>query len=387
VAANPGRAGESCVSEERATAATIHLGAIRHNFGEALRRAEGRGVIGVVKADAYGHGAAAVARTLVAAGCGRLAVLSVAEAASLRGAGVEVPILVLAGVYGAEEAETAVELGLTPVVHHARHQELLVAAARARERAIPVHVEVDTGMRRMGAPPAEAPALLESLAGEPALRLEGVFTHFARADESGLEPSLEQLVVFRRVLETARERGVDPGVVHAANSAGLLADEELAKALPEAGAVRPGLMLYGVRPAPHNDADLRPAMTLRARVVHVRRLRPGDSVGYGALFRARRAKRVATLALGYADGVPVAASNRGRVLIRGRRMPIAGRVSMDYVSVDCGDEAVSIGDEAVLFGESKGVHLPVEEAARAAGTIAYELLVRVGARVPRVVVE
>jgi alanine racemase len=370
---------------ERATAATIHLSAIRHNFGQALQRAAGRSLIGVVKADAYGHGAAPVAGALVRAGCGRLAVLCVAEAAVLRDAGLGVPILVLAGVHGAEDAETAVALGLTPVVHHSGHVELLAAAARARQRTLAVHVEVDTGMRRMGVPPADAPALLESIAAAPFLGLEGVFTHFARAEERDLEPSLEQLVVFRRVLEAVRERGIDPGIVHAANSAGLLAPPELAAALPEAGAARPGIMLYGVRPGAVGDAPLRAAMTLRARVVHVRRLRPGDGVGYGALYRARRATRVATLALGYADGVPVSASNRGRVVIRGRRMPFAGRVSMDYVSIDCGDEPVAVGDEAVLFGEAQGAAWSVEEAAAAADTIPYELLVRVGARVPRIV--
>ncbi len=372
---------------EQASAATIELGAIRHNLAVAARRAPGRAVIAVVKADAYGHGAVPVARTLVAAGCGRLAVHSVAEASALRDAGLEVPILVMGGVCGPAEAELAAAAGLVPAIHHAGHAELLARVARGRERALPVQVEVDTGMRRMGVPPSEAPALLESVAREPGLVLEGVYTHFARADELETESSLAQVAIFRRVLETARARGVDPGLVHAANSAGLLAGKELAEALPEAGAVRPGIMLYGVRPAPHLDVDLRPAMTLRTRVVHVRRLRPGDAVGYSAQYRARRATRVATLPLGYADGVPVSASNRGRVLIRGRRMPIAGRVSMDYVGVDCGDEPVSVGDEAVLFGAGDGRQLLVEEAAEAAGTIPYELLVRVGARVPRVFVE
>lgn len=367
--------------------ATIHLGAVRHNFAETRRRAAGRAVISVVKADAYGHGAAQVARALVDAGCPQLAVLSVDEAAALRDAGLRVPILVMAGVRDTAEAEAAVALDLTPVVHHAGQRDLLVQASQKAGRAgrpVPVHVEVDSGMRRMGVPPGEAPTLLESIAAEPGLRLAGAFTHLARADETDLSPSLEQLDLFRRVLDRVREQGVDPGVVHAVNSAGLLAGKELEDALPSAGAVRPGLMLYGVAPASHLQAELRPVMTLRARVAHVRKLRPGDAVGYSALYRAQRATRVATVPLGYADGVPVAASNRGRVLIRGRRMPIAGRVSMDYIGVDCGDEPVQIGDEAILFGDAR---LRVEEAAEAARTIAYELLVRVGARVPRVFVD
>jgi alanine racemase len=242
-------------------------------------------------------------------------------------------------------------------------------------------------MHRMGVAPEEALELLAAVDAEPGLRLEGVYTHFARADEPDLTHTLAQLAEFRRVLEAARERGIDPGLVHCAHSAGLLAGKRIFDALPEAGAVRPGLMLYGVHPASHLEAALRPAMTLRTRVAHLRRLRAGESVGYAALFRAERDTRVATLPIGYADGVPIAASNRGSVLIRGRRLPMIGRVSMDYVTVDAGDAPVEIGDEVILFGEGEAGRLPVEEAAAAAGTIAYELLVRVGARVPRNVEE
>jgi alanine racemase len=174
--------------------------------------------------------------------------------------------------------------------------------------------------------------------------------------------------------------------VHFANSAALLAGAALADALPDATHVRPGLMLFGVQPASHLAASLRPVLTLCTRVVQLHKVRSGEGVGYNARFRAARDTRVATLALGYADGVPVATSGRGAVLIRGQRFPIAGRVSMDYVSVDVGDAPVAPGDEALLFGASEQGALPVEEAAAAAGTIAYELLVRVASRVPRVFV-
>jgi len=371
---------------ERPTLAAIDLDAVRANFAEARRRAEGRMVIAVVKADAYGHGVMPVARTLCEAGCERLAVLSVEEGCELREAGFELPILVLGGVHG--DCELALERGLTPVLHHAGHLELVAKLARRRgERDGPlaVQVEVDTGMRRMGVPPEEAEALLVGVAEEPALWLEGVYTHLARADEPELAPTLEQLAAFRRVLAAARARGIAPPLVHCANSPGILVGRPLFEALPEANAVRPGLMLYGVLPAPHLEAELRPAMTLRTRVAHVRRLREGEAVGYAAFFRAQRPTRVATLPLGYADGVPVAASNRGSVMIGGRRHPIVGRVSMDFVTVDVGDAPVEIGDEAVLFGAGAAGRLPVEEAAEAARTISYELLVRVGTRVPRVV--
>ncbi len=221
----------------RPTVAGIHLDAVRANFAAAQRYARGRRVIAVVKADAYGHGAAPVSRALVEAGCEVFAVVSVGEAAVLRSAGIRAPILVLGGVHDATDAAAAVEHNLIPVVHHRGHLEILEDAARAGESAIPVHVEVDTGMSRMGVPAGEAPALLERVKRSASLELAGVYTHFARADEADLEPTLAQLAVFRDVLAACADRGVAPGLVHAANSAGLLAGAVLADALPAAGAV------------------------------------------------------------------------------------------------------------------------------------------------------
>jgi alanine racemase len=264
---------------ERPTLAVVDLEAVRANFAEARRRAEGRCVIAVVKADAYGHGATAVARTLLEAGCERLAVLSVEEGCELREAGLELPILLLGGLHG--DGELALEWGLTPVLHHAGHLERVAKLARRRDKRegpLAVQGEVDTGMRRMGVPTEDAEALLAGVAAEPALVLEGVYTHLARADEPDLAPTLEQLASFRRVLAAVRARGIEPPLVHCANSPGLLVGRRIFEALPEANAVRPGLMLYGVLPAPHLEAELRPAMTLRTRVAHVRRLRVGEAV-------------------------------------------------------------------------------------------------------------
>ena len=367
---------------ERRARAIVDLRAVRANFAEARRRAEGREVVAVVKADAYGHGAVPVARALAEAGCRRFAVATVPEAVALRDAGRDEPILVFGGVEDAAEAEAAGRLGLTPVVHGDAHvARLAEAAART---PIEVEVEVDTGMRRMGASPEAAPGLLAAVSAAPGLRLQGVYTHFARADEADLAPSLEQIALFRAVLDAARERGVEPAAVHAANSAALLAGKELADALPGDAAVRPELMLYGVCPAVHLDVSLVPAMTLIARVAQVHPLRAGETVGYSSHHRASVDTRVATLSVGYADGIPIAASNRGCVLLGGRRAPIVGRVSMDFVTVDVGDARVAVGDDAIVFGARGDAQLPVDEAAIAAGTISYELLVGVGARVPRV---
>lgn len=374
----------------RPTLARIDADALRANLAAIRERAPGREVIAVVKADAYGHGAPEVARILESAGVEQLAVLSVAEACALRDAGSERPILILAGVHDAEEAREAVARALVPVVHHEGGAALVARAAADAGCTGSVHVEVDTGMRRMGVAPGEAAALVARVAADPALALAGVFTHLARAEELDPAASLEQLALFSRLLATLRERGIDPGQVHAANSAGVLAWPAFADAAPATHAVRPGILLYGSNPAPHVDVAAEPVMTFATRVVHLRDVSPGDAVGYGALFRAPRRGRVATLAAGYADGVPRCAGEPGRppayVLVGNRRFPITGRVSMDYLTVFLDDEAadVALGDEAVLFGRSSGgATLRADELAAATGTIAYELFTRVGTRVPR----
>jgi alanine racemase len=382
------------VKEAGARTAWIDLGALRANVAFARELAAGRELIGVVKADAYGHGAVAIARALGEAGCERLAVLDVAEAAVLREARLSGPILLLGGVADAREAQLACALEVTPVIHHREGLARVLEAARGRSRPWPVQVEVDTGMHRMGIAAGEAPAFLAEVAAEAGLELEGVFTHFACADAREPAASLEQLAQFRHVLAQARERGVRPRCVHADNSAGLLTGAVLAQALPEANAVRPGLMLYGVRPAGHLDpaSRLRPVMSVRARVASVREVEAGAPVGYAATWRPRQRTRVATLPLGYADGVPWALANAGGVVwLAAARRPIVGRISMDYITVDIGTAQVAPGDEATFFGRvaepatTERVVLPVEQLAAAAGTIAYELLTRVGARVPRVV--
>ena len=365
------------------TVATIHLAAIQANFVEAKRLGE-RDVIAVIKADAYGHGATRVARAIVEAGCRRLAVATVSEAVPLREAEVEVPILVLGGASGVDESLAAVDLGLTPVIHHLGHVRILAQAAHTRGEILGVEVEVDTGMRRMGIPPEQAVGLLESIAAEPTLRLDGLYTHFARADELDPAPTIDQCRQFREVISEAEKRDISLGVLHAANSAGLLEGDGIAAVLPRLTATRPGLMLYGAAPTSHRVISLRPAMTLRTRVAHVREVKAGEAVGYSALYRARRDTRIATLFSGYAQGVPVSASGQGAVLIRGQKLPIVGRVSMDFTGVDVGRYPVEIGDEAIFFGEAQGdSRISVEEAAVAAQTIPYELLVRVGSRVRR----
>ena len=368
------------------TVAAVDLGALAHNFAVLRRRSGARRVIAVIKADAYGHGALRAARCLARAGCDHFAVASLGEVGALRRGGVGAPVLLLGGVHGPAEARAAIDLSAAPVVHAEREAAWLAEAARALGARARVHVEVDTGMRRLGVPPDEAPALVEKLSASPQLELAGLATHFARADEPDPAPTRAQLEVFSGVLEALAARGISPGSVHVANSAGLLAAQRWGEWVLHGQAVRPGLALYGVAPAPHlADPELHPVMTLRSRVVAVRRVRAGDEVGYGASWRAPGSGWIASVPIGYADGVPWSAANRGVLLIGGRRCPIAGRVSMDVTTAWLGEEVVAVGEEAVAFGVAAGgERLAIEEVARAAGTMPYELLVRVGARVPRV---
>ncbi len=379
--------GDATGERGRPTRAVVDLEAVAQNLGEVRRLAPGHGVIAVVKADAYGHGAQAVAQSLASAGCEALAVLSVDEAAALRDAGVGGPILVLGGVHDAPEAARAAELSLVPVVHRSEQLGLLAEAGRGRDAPIPFEVEVDTGMRRMGAAAEAVPDLLAHARTEPTLAAAGLFTHLACADDPDPASSREQLARFGALLAGLSPSGLLPPRIHVANSAGVLQAPDLAGAVPpEVNFVRPGLMLYGVCPAPHqaDRVSLHAAMTLQTEVVAVHAVRAGDPVGYGATHRAAEPGVVATAAAGYADGVPWSLGGCGEALLGGRRVPYAGRVSMDYVGLASGSGPARVGDEVVVFGRAAdGARLPVEDLAARARTLAYELLVRVGARVPR----
>jgi alanine racemase len=373
--------------------ATVDLAALRANFAFARELAGGRGVIAVVKADGYGHGGPEVARCLEAEGCGSLAVMTADEACALRESGIRGQILVLGGLGDGREARLAGEYALAPVVHGREGLALAREAAEPLDSVLDVHLEVDTGMRRMGSGPEEALMLAAAVGADSKLKLDGTYTHFASADAPDPKACLEQIGCFRDFLGALGGRGLDPGTVHAANSSALMAGSEILEALPEAGAVRPGLMLYGACSAAHEDPErrLKPVMSVRARVAAVRDLAAGDAVGYGSTWRAEGPTRIATLPLGYADGVLRSLSSRGEVWLAGERRPIVGRVSMDSVTVAVVDPRtpVAVGDPATFFGLAPegGPGIRVETQAEAGGTLAYELFVGVGDRVPRVYVD
>jgi alanine racemase len=359
--------------------ATVDLAAVRHNTAAIAELVAPAAVCAVVKADGYGHGAVAVSRAALDAGAQWLAVAAVDEGVELREAGIHAPILVLAEPPPVA-FDDAVAHRLTPVVYTAAAIEAVEAAASVHGRArVPVHLKVDTGMHRVGAAPADASALAEAVARSRHLRLEGLLTHLAVADEPDRDADTKaQVERFEEVRDALAARGIVPDVLHAANSAAAIAHESARYDL-----VRCGIALYGCAPSPAlaGRVDLRPALSLSAEVTFVKEVEAGEAVSYGWRYTCPERTVIATVPLGYADGVFRRLSAvGGEVVIGGRRCPMAGTVTMDQLMVDCGPGAdVKVGDEAVLLGAG----ITAEEWAERLDTISYEVVSRIGPRVPR----
>ena len=353
--------------------ARIDLGRLRSNY-RAVAALAARPVMPVVKADAYGHGAARIAREFEALGAPMLAVAYPEEGAALRRAGVRIPILVIAGCRPGEGALFVAE-GLTPAVSSPATLDGAVLAAQLKP-GLGVHLKVDTGMSRLGFPVTAATHVADRLA-EVGIELDGLMTHLASADEDALATE-SQLDRFDGVLSDLAGRGHRPRWVHAANSAGL------ACLRPSHTLVRPGLLLYGLHPRPHGPVvEVEPVMTLATRVALVHAVAPGTPVSYGGRWVAERPSRIATLSLGYADGVPRTdlMSETGFVTIRGQRAKLAGTVCMDFFMVDVTDLTdAGAGDEAIVFGDAPSAW----DLASRAGTNAWQVLTGIGSRVPRV---
>lgn len=359
----------------------VDLGAIRHNVQVLTHRAGPAGLCAVVKADGYGHGAVAVARAAVDGGASWLAVALVEEGVELREAGLDVPILVLSEPPADSFAE-ALAADLTPTLYTDAGIDAAAAAARAAGQRWAVQLKVDTGMHRVGADPPDAPARARRLV-DAGLDLCGTFTHLAVADEPRRPETAMQLDRFDAVLDELAAAGVDPGMRHAANSAGFLAHPRARQDL-----VRVGIALYGIPPAPGvgDDVGLRAAMRVRAEVTLVRSVPAGEGVSYGWRHVFDRDAVVAVVPLGYADGVTRALGLRGgEVLIGGVRRPVRGVVTMDQFVVEVTDgPPVSPGDEVVLVGRQGDDEVTAQEWARRLDTIAYEVVCGFGPRLPRV---
>lgn len=362
--------------------AEVDLSALAHNLREVRRLVGRRKIMAIVKANAYGHGMTPAARALLAAGADWLGVARGTEALELRSEGITAPLLVL-GYVDPGECPALASAGVHLTVYDLRTAEVLAGAAQREGKTLRVHIKVDTGMGRLGLPfDASGVKAALAVARLTGIEVEGLFTHFACADdpdEGSVRLQIERFLQFARQLE---REGLRITYKHAANSAAVMR-------VPESyfDMVRPGIMLYGLHPSPATSgkADLRPVMTLKARVAQVKSVPAGFPVSYGWTYKTDAPAVLATVAVGYGDGYSRLLSGRGEVLIGGRRAPVVGRVCMDQIIVDTtGVGSPSPGDEVVLFGRQGGAFLPVEEIAKKLGTINYEVVCAVGARVPRI---
>ncbi len=375
----------------RPTEAVIDLAALAHNYRVAVE-VGGRPGIGIVKADAYGHGAVEVARELVAQGAPMLAVALVEEGIELREAGIAVPLLVLGAAYD-ERYDLLVRHRLVPIVFDESHLRGLAEAARSAGVRAAAHLKVDTGMGRVGLLPPELAAFLDLAQHTPEVGLEGICTHFASADLEDRALTERQVALFNHAAEAMARAGMPLRFRHLANSAGTIEYPAARQDL-----TRPGMLVYGYLPQTKSARSplatavagrLRRVMQWRSAVVQLKTVSAGTPISYGGRWVAQRPSRIATVPVGYADGYPRRLSGRpgfgrGEVLLRGRRAPVAGTVCMDMTMVDVTDvPGVEPGDEVVLLGAQGGEVIDADEVADRAGTISYEILCCVGRRVPR----
>ena len=364
--------------------AEVDLDAIAANVATLKAVAAPAAFCAVVKADGYGHGAVPAARAALAGGADVLAVALASEGAELRAAGIEATVLVLSQA-SPSEVDQLVAVGLDATVYTEAGVHGLAEAARRAGRGpadpIGVHLKVDTGMHRVGVAPEGAVALAQAIVGSPVLELRSVFTHCAVADEPGNPFTDVQLERFRTVLAEVEAAGIAVPCTHAANTAAALDHPDARLDL-----VRCGIGTYGLAPAPAlaGRVPLQPALSLRAQVSHVKRVAAGEGISYGHRYRPMRETTIATVPLGYADGLPRRLGTvGGEVLVGGVRRPIAGSVTMDQILVDCGDDAVGVGDEVVLLGRQGDDEIGAERWAELLGTIAYEIVCGISLRVPR----
>jgi len=359
--------------------AEVDLAALVRNYRWLLERAGGRKLIPVVKADGYGHGAVPVARALRGAGAEMLAVATLDEARELRSAGDRGALLLLGPLLSRAEVDVACALELRVAATRLEALDLLAQAAAAGGGRLRIHLKLDTGMGRLGLSPGELGAALERLRGWPRLQLEGVMSHLADADDADSPRTREQRDRMGDALAEIRSAGHEPAWIHIDNSAGIARG-----CWAQATAARPGIALYGGAATRERREPLEPVMSLFARVCHAKDVAAGTRVGYGGTWVAAAPARVLTLSLGYADGFPRAAGSH-RIALRGERLELAGRVSCDLICALAGRASEGeVGEAALIFGRQGELRIPVDELADAAGTISYEILTRIGPRIPRI---
>jgi alanine racemase len=368
----------------RPTRALVDLDAYRENIQLVKKRiGPERGIVAVVKANGYGHGMLEIARAALDEGAAMLGVATVDEAVMLRRLGFHLPVIILGPIFP-KDSEAILAHDITASIGSLEVARALDRTARTWKKKPRVHVKVDTGMGRFGFWHEEMPGVLDALKRLKGVVFEGIFTHFSESDGRSRIFTLEQLRQFRRVLELCRAKSLEPPIKHAANSGAILQ-------FPEAffDLVRPGIMLYGLLPSLEvsRTLNIQPVMTLVSKVVLVRDVRRGRYLSYARTYRTKSRRRIATIPFGYGDGYPRAFSNRGYVIIRGRKAPIVGRVTMDQILVDVTRiPNVAVGDDVLIYGRQGKHYIPIEEVAASIGSISYELVCAVTQRVPRVYV-
>jgi alanine racemase len=362
------------------TVAEINLDNLRYNYRLISQKVAPAKVMAVIKADAYGHGALAVGRTLAEAGAQYFAVARVSEAVELRQAGFYQPLLIFGSLFP-DEMEVALQQGCRITLASENDLANLLKICAASRLNARVHLKIDTGMGRVGILVNEAREFIKKAASRSEIFIEGIYTHFATADSADKTFALWQLEQFKKLRSAIINDGLQIPYFHAANSGAILD-------LPETffDMVRPGIALYGHYPTTETSESLpiRPVMTLKTRVVAIRRLPPGSSISYGRRYITQQETAIAVLPIGYADGISRKFTNIGKVMLNGKYYPIAGTVTMDQIMVDVGDDPIAIGDTAYFWGESPHGVISATKVAAEIGTIAYELCCAVSRRVPRV---
>ncbi|WP_426350124.1 alanine racemase [Alloiococcus sp. CFN-8] len=366
--------------------AEIDLDALAHNMREIKKASKSEEVMAVVKADAYGHGAIDVAPVLLENGATSLAVAVISEALELRRAGIEAPIMIL-GHTPLEYAEEIVAYDIQQTVFSFDYAQELSKEAQRQNKKVRLHIALDTGMGRIGfLPTEESIEEIINISKLTNVSIMGVFSHFSSADEENKSYTKEQLQKFLSFIEELKKRGINPKILHIANSAAIID-------LPDTHfhEVRPGIILYGYLPSKEVNnkvLDIKPVLTLKAKIVHIKTLEKDMYVSYGRIFKTERKSIIATLPLGYADGYTRLLTNKAKAIVGGKLVPVVGRICMDQCMLDITDvPSLKVGDEVILLGEDKGVHFNAEDIADLLGTINYEVLCMLGSRVPRVYIK
>lgn len=366
----------------RPTVCVIDHEALRWNVRQIRAKVGAKvKILCMVKANGYGHGAAAVAKTLAAAEADAFGVATLEEALELRRSDIGKPILVLAGAFP-EQLSEFIDHELIPVAHDVTSLKVLDAETRRRQASLKFHLKIDTGMGRLGVPAARTEEWIPELKKLRALTLEGVFSHFSTAESVEGDYTRKQLDIFNAVIAQLRAQGLNPPLVHLANSAATIT-----RPAAYFDMVRPGIMLYGAYPSPPmaQQIVLKPVLSWQTKILQLKKVPAGTSISYGQTFVTRRESLIATLPIGYADGYSRLLSNRGEVLVGASRAPVIGRVCMDLTMIDVTDiRNVQPGAEVVLLGRQGAAEISADEMAAWTNTISYEILTSIGARVPRI---